>query len=130
MKKKRLLIALLCFAAVIALFLGIYAATRPATVSGSKTIQVQVVHKDGSTKDLTYHTDEEYLGALLMEEGLLEGELGPFGLYILAVDGESAIYAEDASYWAFYQNGDYASQGVDLTPITDGDQYAFIYTYG
>ena len=89
-----------------------------------------MVHKDESTKEFTYHTDEEYLGELLLEEGLIQGEMGQYGLYITVVDGEEAIYEVDSSYWAFYQNGAYAMQGVDLTPIMDGENYSFVYTIG
>ena len=130
MKKTKLLAATACLVALICLFGGIYAVTRPTPNEGSKHFTVQVTHRDGSTAEFTYRSNEEYLGAFLLEEGLLEGEAGPFGLYITAVDREAAIYEEDGSYWAFYQNGDYANQGVDQTPIADGDRYAFVYTYG
>lgn len=129
-KNKKLFTALLCLVVAAALAIGIYTFTSPAANEGEKSIEVQVTHKDGSTKSFTYQTEEEYLGTLLLAEGLLEGEEGAFGLYVLTVDGEDAIYEEDGSYWAFYENGEYANQGVDLTPITDGGSYAFVYTVG
>lgn len=129
-KNGKLLCGILCLAAVMVLFFDIYSATRPAVTQGSKSIVVQVVHKDGTIKELTYHTDGEYLGTVLQEEGLIQGEMGQFGLYITEVDGERAVYEEDAAYWAFFQGEAYASQGVDLTPITEGSRYSFVYTYG
>ena len=129
-RNKKILIALISFILLIGLFAGIYIATRPTATEGEKQFTVQVTHKDNSTKEISYQTDMEYLGGFLQAEGLIEGEMGQFGLYITVVDGESAIYEEDASYWSFYQNGEYANQGVDLTPIVDGDRYAFVYTYG
>ena len=33
-------------------------------------------------------------------------------------------------YWAFYENGEYASTGVDSTPIQDGATYAFVASKG
>ena len=67
---------------------------------------------------------------MLQEEGLVEGEQGDYGLYITAVDGEEAVYEEDGAYWALYQNGEYAMQSADLTPINDGDQFSLVYTIG
>ena len=40
---------------------------------GMASITVTVVHGDGTTKDFTYETDEEFLGPLLEAEGLIEG---------------------------------------------------------
>ena len=34
-------------------------------------------------------------------------------------------YDKDGKYWAFYENGAYASAGVDSTNITEGAVYAF-----
>lgn len=130
MKNKKLLLAIVAFAAAIAIFAGVYMTTRPAVSEGSKAITVEVVHKDATSKTFEYQTDEEYLGALLLAEGLIEGEEGQYGLYVTKVDGEEAIYEVDNSYWAFYQNGEYAQQGVDTTPITDGDSYSLVYTIG
>ena len=31
----------------------------------------------------------------------------------------------DRTYWAFYVNGEYASTGVDSTPVNEGDTYEF-----
>ena len=46
------------------------------------------------------------------------------------MDGEEAVYEEDGAYWALYQNGEYAMQSADLTPINDGDQFSLVYTIG
>lgn len=127
---KKLLIAAVALVALIGIFVGVWFATRPATAQGSKTITVEVVHADESKKTFTYHTDEEFLGAVLQSEGLVEGDMGEFGLYIKAVDGETADYDTDGAYWAFYQGEEYAAQGVDTTPIQDGDSFSLVYTVG
>lgn len=49
---------------------------------------MEVVHKDESTKTFTYHTDAEYLGEVLLAEGLVEGDESEYGLMITTVDGE------------------------------------------
>lgn len=130
MKNKKLLLSLIAFAAVIVLMLGVYFGTRPAAVEGTKTITVEVVHKDSSQKDFTYHTDEEYLGPVLVSENLVVGETSEYGLMISAVDGETADWSVDQSYWALYIGEEYAMTGVDTTPIHDGDVFRLVYTIG
>ncbi len=97
---------------------------------GKNAITVKVVHKDGSEKVFTYHTDEEFLGAVLLAENLIKGNDGPYGLEITEVDGETAIYATDKAYWALYEGDQYALQGISTTPIKDGGEYALVYTKG
>ena len=69
MKKQWILIAA-ALVAVMALLLGVYFLTRPPVQEGSKTITVTVVHGNGTSKDFTYHTDEEYLGPVILDNGL------------------------------------------------------------
>ena len=127
-KNTKILIAGLAVLAVAALMAGIWFTTRPETDKGVKEITVEVVHGDGTTKSFTYRTEAEYLGEVLLAEGLAEGEQGEYGLYIVTVDGEDAVYEEDGAYWALYQNGEYAVSGADTTPIQDGDVFQLTYT--
>ena len=127
-KNGKLVAAVVAVVILIAAMVGVYTMTRPDTNEGEKTITVEVVHKDETTNTFTYETDAEYLGEVLLAEGLIQGEEGQYGLYVTAVDGEEAIYAVDSSYWAFYQGEEYAAQGVDSTPIADGDEFSFVYT--
>ena len=60
--------------------------------------------------------------------GLIEGEDGPYGLYVMKVNGIAAIYEEDGSYWAFYENGEYGMTGIDLTEIAPDVAYSFVQT--
>lgn len=129
-KNGKLIGASIVVVVLIAVFAGIWFATRPATSQGAKIITVEVVHKDESTKTFTYHTDAEYLGEVILAEGLVKGDQGDYGLYITEVDGESAVYETDSAYWAFYQGGEYANQSVDQTPINDGDAFSLVYTIG
>ncbi len=73
-------------------------------------------------------TDKETVGEALLDCGLISGDEGDFGLYVKTVNGILADYDIDASYWAFYENGEYAMSGVDLTTITSGVTYAFVYS--
>ena len=130
MKNKKMIIAIVALVVVVAVFAGVYLATRPDTVAGGKTFTVTVVHKDESTKEFTYTTDAEFLGFYLEEQGLIEGERSDFGLYMSSVDGEVADYNVDSGYWALYIGEEYAMTGIDETPITDGAEFSLVYTIG
>lgn len=130
MKNKKLILAVIALVAVVAVGLGAWFATRPQTTAGEKSFTVTVVHADGTSKDFSYTSAEEYVGTVLLEEGLITGEQGDYGLYIHEVDGERAVYEEDGAYWGVYVNGEYAMQGIDQTPIEDGGVYKLEYTKG
>ncbi len=130
MKNKKLILALVALVAVVAIMIGVSVLYQPETAQGAKTITVTVVHKDGTSKEFEYHTDEEFLGPVLLSEGLVEGEEGPYGLVISAVDGETADWNVDQSYWALYIGEEYATTGADSTPIADGDRFQLVYTIG
>ena len=130
MKNKKLILAVGALVLVIAVLLGVYALTRPATSQGGKEITVTVVHKDGTAKDFTYQTEEEYLGPVLVAEGLVNGTQGEFGLYFDTADGEKADYNVDKGWWAIYIGEEMASVGADSIAISDGGVYKLVYTIG
>lgn len=89
---------------------------------GEKTAVVEV--KAGEKLvTFTVNTDGETLGDALLEHGLIEGEESQFGLYLKVVNGITADFDEDKTYWAFYIDGEYATSGVDGTKITEGTVY-------
>lgn len=130
MKNKKLILAVAALVAVVAVMLGVWFATRPETQEGAKTITVTVVHKDKTEKVFTYHTDEEYLGAVLLAEELVVGENGPYGLMISAVDGETADYSVDQGWWQIFIGEESATLGADSIPVKDGDHFKLVYTIG
>lgn len=130
MKNKKMLIAVVALVALIAVFAGVFLASRPATTEGGKTISVTVIHKDGSEKVFTCSTEEEYLGPVLLAEGIVEGQIAEYGLVISAVDGETADWNTDQSYWALYIGEEYATTGADGIVLTDGGLYKLVYTIG
>ncbi len=120
--KKKTLFAVAALALAAALMLGLWYFTRPQTQAGDKTVVVEVVHGDGSGKEFEYRTDEEYLGPLLVEEKLAEGEQSATGLFVTTVDGETA--RDDLrQWWCVTRGGEWLDTGVDATPITDGDHF-------
>ena len=94
-----------------------------ATAPGEKEFKLIVVDKDATETEFTIKTDEATVGDALLEEGLISGEEGPYGLYVTEVNGIKAVYEEDGYYWAFYIDGEYAMAGVDATDVQDGAEY-------
>ena len=127
--KKKLLIG--CGALVLACLLAavLYIQTRPETAEGTKTIDVVVVHGDGTEAAFQYQTDAEYLGEVLVENELAEGTESAYGLFITTVDGETA---DDSlqQWWCITRSGEMLSTGADQAPIADGEQYELTLTEG
>lgn len=130
MKNKKILFALIALLAVVALMVGIYIATGTADNSTeptfSKNFTVIVVHSDGTEKTFTYGTNETYLGPVLVAEGLIVESDSP-GLYN-TVDGETADWNVDQSYWSFYVGDKEAMFGMNDAELHDGDVFKLVYT--
>ena len=101
--------------------------TSPLTVKGegSTVFYFNVVDLNGTEARFEIHTDKTVVGDALLELGLIEGEAGPYGLYVKTVNGITADYDVDQTYWAFYIGEEYGMTGVDLTDIQPGATYAF-----
>ena len=95
--------------------------------NGAKTITVEVKAGDDSVT-FTIKTDKTTVGDALIEHDLIAGEEGAYGLYVKVVNGITADFDVDQSYWAFYINGEMAMTGVDTTDITEGATYKLEYT--
>ncbi len=124
-KLAALFLAILTVFSLVACTAG--AGETETTGEALKKFTVAVVHADGTTKDFSYETDETYVGAVLIEAGLIKGEEGPYGLMITEVDGEK-IEDTNKAYWAIYEGEEYAMQGIDTTPVVDGQTYKLEYT--
>ncbi len=110
----------LCFAAC-----GQTKAPSDVPAEGTKSFTFEVVERDGSVKTFDIVTSAGTVGEALIEEGLIQGEEGPYGLYVKTVNGSTYDYDKDGCYWAFYVNGEYGMTGAELTEIEDGAVYAF-----
>lgn len=123
MKNKKLLLGGLALVAVALVFALVYWNFVPRGEAGAKTVTLTVVHGDETTRTLELHTDAAYLGeALAEQEGLVDGEPGPYGLFIKTVDGETASDA-DRTWWCITKAGAEVATSADLTPIADGEAY-------
>ncbi len=90
---------------------------------GNTVFYLTVSDLNGKETTFEIRTDKTYVGEALTELGLLDGEPGPYGLYVKTVNDLTLDYDKDGAYWAFYVNGKYAMSGVDTTKITPGASY-------
>ncbi len=93
--------------------------------NGKTVFKFTVVDGSGNEAVFEIATDKDTVGDALKEHGLLEGEDGPYGLYVKKVSGITADYDKTGTYWAFYENGEYAMAGVDKTKAVSGAAYSF-----
>lgn len=91
--------------------------------TGATVLQLTVVDAQGKETHFTVNTDQTTVGLALQEVGIVDGEMGDYGLYIKSVNGMVADYDVDGSYWAFYLNGAYAASSADQTPIDPDTVY-------
>lgn len=122
MKKRSTLIAAAALVVVCVLAAILSAKFKPETIQGEKEVTVVVVHGDGSEKEFTYQTDAEYLAQILLENELVEGEEGEYGLYILSADGEIADESKQ-QWWCITKGGEQVNTSASEAPVADGDQY-------
>ena len=128
MKNKKIVLAVIALVAVVALMAGLYVTTRPEAVEGSKQVTIQIVHKDGTEKNLEYGTDHEYLADLLLEKELVTGYASEeYGFTIESVDGVTADWNADGAYWALYEGEEYAVTSAAGIVLVDGGIYRLVY---
>ena len=131
--KNKFFASVLCMVLIVAMALSMTACTTttdPAVTEQperavEQSFTFEVVDKDGNTETFSITTDKSTVGDALLEEGLIAGENGQYGLYVTEVNGIVADYNVDGTYWAFYVDGAYASSGVDTTDVVDGSTYSF-----
>ena len=128
MSKKSVFFAIL-LAAVMAVFLGIWYVARPQISAGEKDLSIQVIHGDLSTRIFEITTSAEFLGDALTEHGIVQGEMGPYGLYILTADGETADEANQ-EWWCITRSGESLTTGASETPVANGETYELTLTVG
>lgn len=121
--KKRLLAALACMALLAAL------AACGGGGGGEKNFTLQVTHGDGTGQTFQVTTRKDTVGEALLDQELIAGEAGPYGLYVTTVDGETADSAKE-QWWCLTKDGASVNTGVDSTQVEDGATYEFTLTEG
>ena len=125
----KIVTAAVCLAAAAAVLLLVWRLASPSGMEGEKRITVEVVHGDGSSRNFALTTAEEYLGPALVSGGVVEDNQGPYGLYILTADGETADEGAQ-EWWKVTKSGEMVNTGADATPIADGERYELTLTVG
>ncbi len=95
--------------------------------SGENTFEIEVKAGEKAIT-FTISSNEKTVGAAMVEQGLISGDNGDYGLYVKNVNGITADFDVDQSYWAFNIDGEYATSGVDTTEIKEGVKYQLVYT--
>lgn len=140
MKKERMmrgLVLLLAVVLTVFVFAGCTAAapgssdmsSASAEIAVQKSFTLTVVHRDGSEKEFALTTKQQYLGAELEAAGIIDGEVGQYGLFIKTVDGETADDSKQ-EWWYLTKDGEMTETGIDTTPIADGDRFELTLTVG
>lgn len=120
--RKKPVVYVMILAVVMALFLGIWWFARPQASAGEKNLTVQVIHGDKSNRVFEISSPAEYLAEALTENEIVQGEEGPYGLFILTADGETVDDANQ-EWWCITRGGESLTTGASETPIADGEQY-------
>ena len=102
---------------------------KPETTTGEKEIDIVVIHADKTENTFTYETDAEYLADVLLDHKLVEGDFGDYGLFITAVDGETADSSKQ-QWWCITKGGESMMTGASETVIADGETYELTFTVG
>ena len=119
-RKTGILAAVLVILCVIAGIL--FHVNKPETTAGIKEIDIIVIHADKTENTFTYQTDAEYLVDVLLENELVDGEMGAYGLFIKTADGETADDSKQ-QWWCITKGGEKVNNGADTLPVADGDQF-------
>lgn len=130
LSSKKLLSLIGCIvltAALAMLFTGCGATSAKETVSAENatSFTVEVTDLEGAVTTMELTSDKATVGEALLEQGIVEGEEGSYGLYVTVVNGIELDWERDQKYWAFYIDGEYAMTGVDQTELKAGSIYGF-----
>ncbi len=92
--------------------------------ANAKSFTLIVTDRSGTETKFSFDTKKKTVGEALLEEKVIEGEKGPYGIYITKVNGVEATFGTDRTYWALYINGERATTGIDGVDVVDGALYA------
>ena len=116
--------------ALVMLFAMTACGKKEAPAAASVSFKVIVTDLDGNESSFEYTSSAASVGEALVAEGLIEGHETEYGLYIDTVNGITADWDKDQTYWAFYINGEYATTGIDSTEIAADTTYGLTLTKG
>lgn len=88
--------------------------------TGAVSFCLTVTDLDGTQKEFVVKTDKKNVADALAEVGLVSGENSEYGLYIKVVNGITADYNVDGSYWSLLVNGEMSMVGASSVSVTEG----------
>lgn len=133
--KKKIIIGVAALVLVMIALALVYVLCRPKAKEGTKHITIEVVDDQKAKTSYQLATDAEYLRQAMEElekdgkkDFSFSGSEGQYGLMVETVNGVTADYGKDKSYWAFYVNGDYCQYGIEEQVVNDKDVFTIEYT--
>ena len=132
MKNKKGLLTLISILAVVSVFVFAYTEFSPKAQQGTKNITIEVINEAQESTVYELSTDAEFLEQAFAEtEGLeITNEEGPYGMTIMAVNGEEARWEVNQAYWSIMVNGEYGMYGASEQVVNDGDVFQLVYAIG
>ncbi len=131
--KKAIMIGTLILLMLVGIFVVIYLFNKPLTVTGEKSITIEVTGSRGTTTDYKLETDAEFLKQAMDEltvngSGFIySGKDSNYGFIVETINGEWAKYDKNGTYWALYVNDEFGQFMVNMQPVADGDKFTFKY---
>lgn len=128
--KKKHIIALILAVVLVAGMVFAWSTFSEKPTEGTKEITIEVVDDKEASVVYEVKTDAEYLiGAMEDAEGLtFDGSEGQYGFTVSEINGVTADFTVDSSYWAFYVNDEYCNYGVSEQPVNDDDAFRIVYS--
>ena len=130
----KIVLSILSLVLIVAMALNLSACGNDGKTNQNDDAKVEmsfifkVVDLEGNEKSFDIKTDAKTVGEALLNEELISGTTGDYGLMVDTVNGIKYDYTADGAYWAFYIDGEMAMTGVDSTNIVDGATYSFVAT--
>lgn len=88
--------------------------------TGAVSFYLTVTDIDETAKTYEIRTNETKLDKALTALGLVSGEESAYGLYIKVVDGITADYDVDQTYWSLLVNGEMSMVGASSVDVVAG----------
>lgn len=127
--QKPVILAAIAFVVLIVIGVVVWQMTKPEGTEGMKEFTFTVIDAEGGEKSYELKSDAEMLGTALLDEELIAGDDGEYGLYVKTVGGITADEANQ-EWWCLTKGGESVMTGVDQTPLEDGAAYEFTLTVG
>lgn len=131
---RKLLSVIGCFVLIAAMALNFTGCADSKTIETTEAAGASftfvVTDLEGKEESFDITTTKATVGEALLDEGLISGTDSEYGLMVDTVNGVTADWDADQTYWAFYIDGEYAMTGVDQTAVTAGATYSFVLTKG